>query len=286
MAVQTRHPVKTFTATEALEEFRLVKFTGGSVTAVEYCDVADEPIGVTEYAVSANDNVAVRLLTDTGTFKLTAAGAFTLGDTVGVVADGKVDDDVENAGPQLFYALETPTADGDVVECMILNHKAGAGLRHVTVADGATHTNSTDATDLESYTFDGQAIQPGDVLHIVAQYTTPATNSTDTLTPALILTESDATTTTVFTGAAVDVANDAVGFLEAWIVFRTATTIQSCGLEGLGVEGTVTADPWRTDQQTVAIAGDCSIALNADWSVADAGNTVHCEVFLVEIIRK
>ncbi len=106
--------VKAYAAGEALAKRRRVKLDASG--DVVYADAGDEWIGITEYAVSSGDDVGVRMRTDSGTFKVTAAGAFSQGDVLYGAADGKVDD--AEAGPAQFIALEAASADGDIVEAL------------------------------------------------------------------------------------------------------------------------------------------------------------------------
>jgi len=141
MSQQTEHGVKTFTAGEALAQYRRVKLSSNGTT-VAYAG-ADEPaIGITQAAAASGAMVAVRLLNDRGTFKMTAGGAITALLPVYGLASGKIDDAVSGSpGVAVGIALEAATADGDVIE--VLPIPAAHGIRsvsgqHTTVADADT----------------------------------------------------------------------------------------------------------------------------------------------------
>ena len=113
MSQQTDGSFKTFVAEEALEEHRLVKLST-TEDQVVYCDAGDDPVGVTQAAAAINTRVPVKLLNAPGTFKVEAAGAWSIADVLYAAADGKVDDDPQ--GAPLFRALEAAGAAGDKKE--------------------------------------------------------------------------------------------------------------------------------------------------------------------------
>jgi hypothetical protein len=117
MAVQVDGNVKTFAAAEVLAEFRRVKVnTSGTV---EYADAGEAFDGVTQGEAEAiGDHVAVKLKSAAGTFKVTAAGAVTLGADVYGADDGKVS--TTESGSAQFKANEAAAADGDVIEGLLL----------------------------------------------------------------------------------------------------------------------------------------------------------------------
>jgi hypothetical protein len=112
MSVEVKGNEKTFTTGEAVVGFRRVKVNSSG--NVVYADAGEDWIGVTVEAAASGNNVAVRLKNGPGTFKMMAAGAFSILDTIYGAADGKVDDDP--VGALIGRALEAATADGDVLE--------------------------------------------------------------------------------------------------------------------------------------------------------------------------
>jgi len=157
------------------------------------------------------------------------------------------------------------------------------GQSQVLFKSGAqtTHTNSTDAADLCSFSIPANKLSVGDVLRIQVRATVTDNNSTDTLTPIF-----NFGGTAIATGAALDVADSDVIWVDA-IVNVTA----------IGASGTMTAhSEIRTDalaavtvKATTALTskdttGALALALNVDWSVAHAENIVRLDCFIVELI--
>lgn len=118
-------------------------------TALAAAGATDIDIGTIEQAALASgDECAVRLRSAQGTCKMVASGAITAGANIYGAASGKVSATI-NTNP-IGVALETVTADGDVVEVMRTplpqiafpageDHAAGDTL---TVAESGTlHTN-------------------------------------------------------------------------------------------------------------------------------------------------
>lgn len=119
---QSVEKFKAFTATTALEAFRLVKLTSSSGSAVEYATASDSAVvGSTERSALITATVAVRLRGPWCTAKLTAAGVIAVGATVYTAAAGKVADSGTYA---IGTALEAATADGSIIEVLL---DAGTG---------------------------------------------------------------------------------------------------------------------------------------------------------------
>lgn len=111
---------KTFTVgTGGVTAKALVKLDSGTVV-LNTVTSTDDPIGVGEYAADADDQVAVRLLNDAGTFEMIAAGAIDAGADVYAAADGKVSALSASAGDyrKIGIALEAAAADGDIIEVL------------------------------------------------------------------------------------------------------------------------------------------------------------------------
>lgn len=109
---------KAFTAGEALATNRLVKLSTGTVV---YADSDEAFIGSTQFACASGDVVTVRLKNVSGTVELVASEAAAAGATLYTANDGKVaDTNPGGAGTARAIALEASTADGDLIECLIL----------------------------------------------------------------------------------------------------------------------------------------------------------------------
>ena len=113
---QTNMSPKAFNATEALPQFRVVKLTAASGTAVEFADAGEAGIGTTQDDVALGEDVAIMLFNAGGSFKAVAAEAFVVGAALYTANDGKVQDTV--SGVQRFTALEPASGDGSIVEVL------------------------------------------------------------------------------------------------------------------------------------------------------------------------
>jgi hypothetical protein len=121
MSIEVQGNVATYVAGEALVGFRRVKLN--SSRAVVYSDAGEEWIGITTEAVANGNNVGVRLKNGPGTFKMMAAGAYSILAVLYGADDGKVDDVA--SGLPVGRALEAATADGDVAEVSIEGEALG-----------------------------------------------------------------------------------------------------------------------------------------------------------------
>lgn len=108
--------VKTFTAGEAIEQYRRVKLSG-DFTVVK-CVAGEDGIGVTFAAVASGALVGVIMLNKAGTCPMVASGAISQNAQVFPSADGKITATV--TGRATGFALEAATADGDVIEILPL----------------------------------------------------------------------------------------------------------------------------------------------------------------------
>lgn len=111
-------PTKTFTAGAAISQFARVKIASG-VLAVAVAGTTDDgvEIGTLEAESFASGDVRpVRLRSAQGSCKMIASGAITKGVAVYGAAAGKVSASV--SGNPIGIALETTTADGDIVEVL------------------------------------------------------------------------------------------------------------------------------------------------------------------------
>ena len=107
--------------TGGVEASRLVKLSSGEAVH-NTATSTDVPIGVTEAAAEEDAALALKLINDSGTFLVTAAGAVTLGADLYAAADGKVS--ALSATPGTYRrvgaALQAATEDGDIIEMLPL----------------------------------------------------------------------------------------------------------------------------------------------------------------------
>jgi len=281
MSQENRTGIRTFTSGEALEAYRRVKLdSSGNVV---YADADDVGIGIAEEAVAITTPVAVRMHGHPGTRKMVCSNAVAAYATVFGTDDGKVDD-AAGCGPSLGVALEAGTANLSVIEIMPATEKEG--LIHAAVADSTDVENTTVETAFStgSKTIDGAKLKAGDVIEVIARAYVLDNNSTDTLTVKAYLGTEEIVAT-----PAVDAADADIVFIHAWITVRIAGAgghISASGLVANGVEGTVTAKPFRKDDAAEDLSGDVAIALKATWSVAHADNEVYLEDFIVILHRQ
>ena len=146
---------------------------------------------------------------------------------------------------------------------------------------GREHENTTDAADIFSYTIPANTLEVGDIVRIKVFCTVVDNNGSDTLTPVL-----NFGGTAIATGAALDVDDDDIVY--AWADVHVTAT---------GSSGTMTAiAELRTDAlgathvigQTALTSkdttGGLAVALNMDWSGANADNEVRIDAVSVELV--
>jgi hypothetical protein len=132
--------IKTFQAGEDLAAKRRVRIMTDSPATttdppeVVYADAGEDFIGVTEYAASSGDLVAVKLNSAPGTFECccTVNSAIARGTVLYGAADGKISD--ASSGTAQGIAMEAAGASNDIIEVAFWNVKATTAAT-VSVAD-------------------------------------------------------------------------------------------------------------------------------------------------------
>ena len=148
-----------------------------------------------------------------------------------------------------------------------------------------THDNTTDAADVATLTIPAGRLNAGSLICVKSAGYVLDNNSSDTLTPVLNLVHGS-TTVGLLTGAALDVADNDVLMLEAWIQVRTigaAGTLVAVGKLNTDAGGTTTLVA-TTTSTAVDTTSSQAIVLNVDWSAANADNEyrhlIHtCQIF-------
>ena len=112
----------TKTAAGAIENKRLLKLSGDGV-AHNTATSTDDPVGISDYAVESEEDVAVKSLNETEPIEVTAAGSFSAGADLYAAADGKVQGLPSTNGTyrRVGKADEAATADGDIVRMIPMN---------------------------------------------------------------------------------------------------------------------------------------------------------------------
>lgn len=114
-----------FTADAAIPQFARVVFEAdGKIVAA---GLTDPGIGVAQTeAFAAGDVITVKLWNSGGTFKMRASEALAAGATLYTESDGEVQDTAQATAVPFAQALEAATADGDIIECVLLTHRGAA----------------------------------------------------------------------------------------------------------------------------------------------------------------
>jgi len=112
--------LKAFTAGAAIDQYLRVKLASG---VLQVATAADQALGTVEVeSFASGDVVPVRLYSAVGSRKMVASVAITAGNLVYSAAGGKI---AATGTVVEGIALETSTADGDIIEVMSV---AGGGL--------------------------------------------------------------------------------------------------------------------------------------------------------------
>jgi predicted RecA/RadA family phage recombinase len=222
-----------------------------------------------------------------GVFKFpkstTVGSAIPMGKRVFWDATNKVATLSTGGGANKILGLTTAaTVDSDaVVPVKLFATGDQIPLRYAAVVASSAVTNTTAETAFDkSHTIPANTLQAGDVLKIRGQVIAPATNSTDTLTLKLKI-----GATVIVATAAVDVANNDIGYFDATVVVRTngaGGTIVAAGEQALGTPGTVTGKPFNLASTAIDTTVDQLISVTATWSVANAGDSCRLDLLTVE----
>jgi len=124
MSQQVDSGFKTFEADAAISQYaRVILESDGKVVTAGITEIGD---GIAqEAAFASGDKIAVKLWNSQGTFKMIAVEALAVGATLYTEAAGKVQDTAASTSFDFAKALEAATADGDVIECVLLPAPTG-----------------------------------------------------------------------------------------------------------------------------------------------------------------
>jgi len=125
MSQQYDSGTRTFVADAAIAQFARVVFEsdGRVVTA----GLAEVGVGVAQTAAfAAGDAISVKLYNSGGTFKMRASEALAVGATLYTESDGEVQDTAQATAVPFAQSLEAATADGDIIECVLLTYRGAA----------------------------------------------------------------------------------------------------------------------------------------------------------------
>lgn len=155
-----------------------------------------------------------------------------------------------------------------------------------TAASTAISNTTTEALFDTQYSIPADSLRPGQLIKIRYQGIATATNATDTLTIVLYI--GGLTGTALLTHAATDVANNNVFSGEYELIIRTigaSGTMVGCGTKKSvpAAEGTATYADDILASTTIDTTAAQVIGVSADWSVANAGNSVRLDFLRVEI---
>ncbi|MBI3866813.1 MAG: DUF2190 family protein [Planctomycetia bacterium] len=262
---------------DAIDYTPAVAKTAGDVV------VQGDLIGVVRIDIAANRLGALAL---EGVFDFPKAGgvAFTTGQKTYWDATNLIASSDPSVG-RLLGRVVKDAVSADTAVRILLDMQAVPALLYSAEVASSLITNTVAETDFDkSVTIPAGTLQVGDVIRVRGEVIAISTNSTDTLTIRLKI-----GATVIVVTAAVDVANNDIGYVEADVVVRTVGaggTIVACGVQALGTEGTVTAKPFKLASTAIDTTVAQTVKASAQWSVANAGNQVRLDVLDVELLRK
>lgn len=125
MSQQVETPTRTFIADAAIPQFARVVFeSDGRVVAA---GLTDPGVGVAQLpAFAAGEAIPVKLFNSPGTFKMRASEALAVGALLYTETDGEVQDTSQATAVPFAQAMEAATADGDIIECVLLPYRGAA----------------------------------------------------------------------------------------------------------------------------------------------------------------
>ncbi len=111
------------TADAAISQFaRVILEADGKCVTAGLTEIGD---GIAQTAaLAAGDVIDVKLWNSSGTFKMIASEALAVAADLYTESDGEVQDTAASTSFKFAKALEAATADGDIIECILL-HAAG-----------------------------------------------------------------------------------------------------------------------------------------------------------------
>ena len=113
------------TADAAIPQFARVVFEADG--KVVKAGLTDPGVGVAQTAAFASgDVISVKLWNSGGTFKMIASEALAVGATLYTETDGEVQDTAQATSVPFAQALEAATADGDIIECVLMPYRGAA----------------------------------------------------------------------------------------------------------------------------------------------------------------
>jgi len=125
MSQQFDANTRPFVADAAIVQFARVVFESDS--RVVTAGLTEVGIGIAQTAAfAAGDVIAVKLWNSTGTFKMRASEALAAAATLYTESDGEVQDTAQATSVPFAQALEAATADGDIIECVLLPYRGTA----------------------------------------------------------------------------------------------------------------------------------------------------------------
>ena len=266
------------------QEGDLLDYSPSVAVAAGDVVVQGDLVGIATNDIAANALGAVNI-DDVFRLPKTAGAGTAIGAGLRVYWDATNKVATRSSGGGVNRCIGTTTAaclDADVtVDVKLAGMAHAEPLKYSAVAASTAVTNTVAATPFDkSATVPANTLKAGDVLRVRAQVIATATNATDTLLLAVTLGG-----TTIIATAAVDVANNDIGYLDVLIAIRTvgaAGTVVAAGTQALGTPGTVTAKPANLASTVVNTTVDLVLAVVATWSVANAGNSCRLDLLTVE----
>jgi len=158
-------------------------------------------------------------------------------------------------------------------------------------AASAALTNTTTETALDSLAIPANSLVAGSTIRVRSMGIATATNSTDTLKIYLSLGPTStalASREEILATSAVDATNNDIFYIDAIIQVRT---IGSSGTAVAMIEFQDPDDPTTATKRslkasfTLNTTVEQTLAVSAEWSVANSGNSCRSDVFVVDIVN-